>query len=141
MISDAVLANLDALAGGIIHSILQRIDQIEQRSDATRHLHPGLAGALVFIEHEFARPFRLADVARHAGLSPSHLSALFRAAFKCSPMAYSMGIRMRLAKALLDDPHLSVKEVGVRCGFRDTNYFCRAFRRFHGQSPGVCRRA
>ena len=37
--------------------------------------------------------------------------------------------------------HLTVAEIGRRCGFADSSHFARQFRRWHGQGPGEFRRA
>jgi AraC-like DNA-binding protein len=47
---------------------------------------------------------------------------------------------MQLALELLDRPELSLREVAHRCGYHDTEYFARLFRRYHHTSPGQFRR-
>jgi AraC-like DNA-binding protein len=44
-------------------------------------------------------------------------------------------MRIRLAKTLLMDEDLNVNEVAARCGYRDTAYFRRMFRRRVGVAP------
>jgi AraC-like DNA-binding protein len=40
---------------------------------------------------------------------------------------------------LLADEKNTVSEVGQQCGFTDTNYFVRTFRRSEGLTPGAYR--
>ena len=41
-----------------------------------------------------------------------------------------------LAEEILQKYHLSIHEVAQRCGFPDSDYFCRVFRRQFGLTPG-----
>jgi AraC-like DNA-binding protein len=50
-------------------------------------------------------------------------------------------VRRRLAKRLLRDPKVSVKEVGYRLGFAEPAAFSRAFKRWTGKSPAAWRPA
>jgi len=51
-----------------------------------------------------------------------------------------MRLRMEAAVRLLQSGMTSVKQVSLRCGFSDANYFAKAFRRIYGQSPRDLRR-
>ena len=48
--------------------------------------------------------------------------------------------RLRLSVRLLQTTTDPVKNIAARCGFRDANYFCRAFHKDYGVTPGVFRR-
>ncbi|MBQ4165586.1 MAG: helix-turn-helix transcriptional regulator, partial [Oscillospiraceae bacterium] len=50
-----------------------------------------------------------------------------------------MGIRIRRACSLLRENTLSITEVALRCGFSDSNYFSRAFRKCCGMTPSQYR--
>jgi len=43
--------------------------------------------------------------------------------------------RMTHAKSLLQMTQLSIQEVAARCGFNDSSYFCRIFKKYSGLSP------
>lgn len=88
----------------------------------------------------FQEPIGVAEMANQAGLSRYHFSRLFRASNGISPGAFLLEIRLKEALRLLRDPRMSVKTVAERSGFSDANYFCRAFRKFAGVSPGGFRR-
>ncbi|STL76212.1 DNA-binding protein [Escherichia coli] len=45
-------------------------------------------------------------------------------------------VRMAKARMILQKYHLSIHEVAQRCGFPDSDYFCRVFRRQFGLTPG-----
>lgn len=43
---------------------------------------------------------------------------------------------MAKARMILQKYHLSIHAVAQRCGFPDSDYFCRVFRRQFGLTPG-----
>ena len=49
--------------------------------------------------------------------------------------SYLMHVRTDRAKHLLRSYGLKLDEVAARCGYRDTAYFCRVFKRATGLSP------
>lgn len=75
------------------------------------------------------------ELAAFTGYSRSHFCRVFRARSGRSPHEYIMGLRMRMALRMLQRGEGSVKEIANACGFGETGYFCRVFRRFHGTTP------
>jgi len=77
-----------------------------------------------------------------SGYSPVYFDRLFRRHTGQTPHRFLAELRMRKAVDLLENTLLSVKEVAERCRFRDSAYFCRAFRRTFDRRPGDfrCRR-
>jgi len=75
-------------------------------------------------------------MAEVAGLSRYHFSRRFQDARGVSPARFLAELRMQEAVRLIQT-NLAVNEVARRCGFRDPNYFCKAFRRSFGVSPGA----
>lgn len=87
-----------------------------------------------------AGPLRVAELARLAGLSPSHFSRAFRASFGLSP--YQMVSHHRVAEAmrLMLGTEWPLVEIANACGFVDQSHFSRRFRRQVSLSPGRWRR-
>lgn len=77
----------------------------------------------------------LADMAKQAGMSASHLSALFKATYGESPVAYHISRRINTARYLLTNRALSVSEVAEQTGYPDLASFSRMFKRVVGISP------
>jgi AraC-like DNA-binding protein len=102
--------------------------------DPGRH-RPRLEPTLSMIHERYADPLTLASLAKHAGMSISRFSCVFREAFGTSPLEYVTDQRMREARRLLREPGRCVSEVAYAVGFQDSNYFSRAFKQHHGMSP------
>jgi AraC-like DNA-binding protein len=77
----------------------------------------------------------LRDLARHSGLTPSHLCRVFRRATGMTPHAYQVQIRVRQAKALLL-AGCPIAVAAVEAGFWDQAHLTRHFTRTLGLSPG-----
>jgi AraC family transcriptional regulator len=93
-----------------------------------------------FIEAHLAEEISLAALAELAGLSLFHFARAFTQSFGMPPHRYHMARRMDRARSLLQRPTLSVTQIGVQIGFRETSSFSKAFRRFTGLTPTEYRR-
>jgi AraC family transcriptional regulator len=93
-----------------------------------------------FIEEHLAEDVSLAALAGLVDLSLYHFARAFRQSFGAPPHRYHMARRMDHARSLLQKPALSVTEIGIQTGFRDTSSFTRAFRKFTGLTPTEYRR-
>jgi AraC-like DNA-binding protein len=133
---------VDAIvAGGLLLALLGHLGIAEARYAREKRLHPGLAAAIAYVESHLEQPLRIAALADHACVSPSHLTALFRRQFGCGPHQYQQRLRMEHASRLLTDPHRTIGDIAFACGYDDPNYFARLFRRHHGLSPQEWRRS
>jgi AraC-like DNA-binding protein len=124
----------------LLAAILARLQQIERRDSALKSLHPGVAAALQFLDENISARLTLQEVAAQAHMSPSHLRTLFHRQVGSGVLRYQQDRRMQFALELLDQPHLSLPEIARRCGYNDTEYFGRLFRRYHQLSPARFRR-
>jgi len=74
----------------------------------------------------------LADV---AGVSPRHLSRLFRAELGINPLAYVEAMRIDIARGLLENSAAPIKAIAHAAGFGSTTTLRRAFLRRLGVTP------
>jgi AraC family transcriptional regulator len=93
-----------------------------------------------FIEEHLSEEISLATLAELVNLSLFHFARAFKKSFGVPPHRYHSALRMDRARALLRRPALSVTQIGVQTGFRETSSFTRAFRRFTGLTPTEYRR-
>ena len=81
------------------------------------------------------RTFRWLTLAELVDLSVYHFARAFKQSFGVPPHRYHMDRRMDRARSLLQRPALSVTQIGIQIGFRETSSFTRAFRKFTGLTP------
>lgn len=93
-----------------------------------------------YIDDRFASDLTRASVAQAFYISPNYLSHLFQKTGAVGFNEYLNHTRLEHAKALLKGYDLKVKDVAHNCGFADSNYFCRLFRKNTERSPSEYRR-
>jgi len=93
-----------------------------------------------FIEKNYADPIAVDDLASLAGVSRGYLFRAFKGAFGQSPLAYQQQLRLEAAKTLLRATALRCQEVARRCGYDNSQFFCRLFKRATGHTPSRYRK-
>lgn len=94
-----------------------------------------LQRAMTYLESRIEGTITVGELATIVGVSPSHLTALFRRATGSGPSAYHTSLKMGRARSLLDGTSLTIAQVAHAVGYADPLYFSRQFRRVHGTSP------
>lgn len=133
---------VEALSLVLMHELI-RLERT--RSAATRPLRGGLPAwqqkrVMEFIEEHLAEEIPLVTLADLVDLSVYHFARSFAQSFGAPPHRYHMARRMDRARTLLQRRALSVTQIGIRIGFRETSSFTRAFRKFTGITPTEYRR-
>jgi AraC-like DNA-binding protein len=82
----------------------------------------------------------LTDLARHTGLSPYHLSRVFRRTTGCTITGYRTWLRLRAALDQLASGETNLARLAMETGFSDQAHLTRLLRREIGQTPGALRR-
>lgn len=85
------------------------------------------------------KDYPLDQLARQAGMAPSHLTARFRALTGLPPRQFLLDCRMKAARRLLQETPLPVTEIALRLGFCSSQHFANLFRRHTGVTPLACR--
>ncbi|MBI9104215.1 MAG: AraC family transcriptional regulator [Spirochaetales bacterium] len=100
-----------------------------------------LARCIRQIEENYTEEINLKSLADENGLSYPHFIKTFGAVYGTSPLQYILKMRISRATELLETTDLNITEIGFECGFGDSNYFSRLFRKRMGVSPGKFRKS
>ena len=92
-----------------------------------------------FADLHYADPIKVADMAKAAGLSPSHFSREFQRTFGESPHRYLLTRRLERAAALLRSTDRTVTDVCYLVGLDSVGSFTTSFGRMYGCSPSAYR--
>ncbi len=87
------------------------------------------------IASSYAQRLTLADLARRAACSPTHLCVLYRRWFDASPIDHLIDVRLGHARRLLRDQRLPVAEVARLVGYDDPRHFAKLFHKRVGCAP------
>jgi len=88
-----------------------------------------------YINENYEKPMTVPDLARIVGLHPTYLGALFMQQESCSIKDYINKIRVNQAYEIIRTEMLPVNEVAYSCGYMDTFYFSRVFKKHIGLPP------
>jgi YesN/AraC family two-component response regulator len=88
-----------------------------------------------YIRENYVRDISMQDAARYMNYSEAYFSKLFKHCFGKNFTAYLTGYRVEMAKKLLAQADINIKEVGFAVGYQDSGYFTKVFKRITGKNP------
>jgi AraC-like DNA-binding protein len=129
VIADLVRALLGCLSESFLHPETVAVG-------STKSL---LEDVCVFLQSHYQYDITRESVARQFGVSPNYLSRIFQLQGNMTFSSYLMHVRADRAKYLLRSYNLKLNDVAARCGYHDTAYFCRVFKRLTRATPAEYR--
>ena len=93
-----------------------------------------------YIDLQLNRNIEVAELSALLGMSRADFSASFRKVFGVPPKQYISIRRLFHAKHLLMETALPIKEIALRCGYRDEFFFHRIFKKYAGIPPARYRK-
>lgn len=94
-----------------------------------------LKPALEYIEKNYGGHVTLEELARLTGLSPKYFCRWFRTITHRSPIDYLNYYRIECAGDYLTSTDMTVAEIAQRCGYNDSSFFIKQFKRYKGVTP------
>jgi transcriptional regulator GlxA family with amidase domain len=90
---------------------------------------------VALIQDKCERPFTLTHFAEAVNLTPEYFCRIFTRQMGIAPLKYLKLFRLQSARQLLEDSHLTVKQIMFAVGFSDESHFVRDFENQFGLSP------
>jgi len=129
----------DALADLALQELLVRIIQTQTlnqlESSGSKSSNTFLTNIVGMIQGGLTDKLNLKVLAQNAGMSTASLYRLFKRELGISPVEYIILERIKLAKKLLKNQDVYIKNVSFETGFDDCNYFIRTFKYYEGITP------
>jgi YesN/AraC family two-component response regulator len=107
---------------------------------STKGYSPAVGTCMDQLRFHYAAPVSLKDLAKKCSVSPSYLSSRFKKETGMTITEYLQHIRIDHAIKLLNTENISIQQIADACGFQDSNYFIRIFKKYKGISPNQYRK-
>lgn len=91
--------------------------------------------AIRYMNEHYASRLTLEEIAAVCNLSKSEFCRCFKQITRQTVFEYLMDLRIRKSLQLLDEEGLSVTEAALNCGFFNSSYYTKVFRRYMGCTP------
>lgn len=104
-----------------------------------QHDDEAIMGAQDWIHSNYSQPVQFESLAKRVGMSSRNFARRFKAATGQTPLAYLHGVRMGVAKRLLENGRQCVQDVATAVGYDDAIFFRTLFRRHAGITPNEYR--
>ncbi|NRD77938.1 helix-turn-helix transcriptional regulator [Bacillus sp. BRMEA1] len=130
----------EELAGYLLRALCLSLERaVTETGHSFSHPYP-VTRMMRYIEEHATIPFKLEEVAQHAGLSVSRSVHLFKSSVGKTMMEYAQEIRLSAAIERMKYTTQTLEQIAIDCGFGSYPYFHRVFKKKYGVAPGTYRR-
>lgn len=88
-----------------------------------------------YLQQNYANPIDFSAIANEYAVSGSYLTKIFREHEGTTPSKFLADYRILMAKKLLADTQLPVKDIALQVGYPDPFHFSKTFKNLTGKSP------
>lgn len=126
----------DLIEREIIYRLLHGPEGARLRAIATRgETSNRAATAIDWMQANYTKPLRIAELAQIAGMAVSTFHHHFRLLTAMSPLQYQKQLRLQHAQVLMLVEGLDAAQAAFAVGYESTSQFSREYSRFFGQPP------
>ncbi len=93
------------------------------------------SSAIKYMYEHFSEKISIDDICKASGFSKYYFCRCFKEATGQTPLWHLNYIRCRSARSMLIDGKYNVTETGNKCGFSDSSYFCKTYKKYFGRTP------
>lgn len=119
----------------ILYELLYKIIKLNFTSTITAKNDMQLALAIQHINKNISKKITLEELSQITSYSIPHLRRLFYKKFKLSPLNFIIQLKIERAKEIIEIEDLPVSEVALICGFENSSYFIKQFKKLTGITP------
>ncbi|CAM3559562.1 response regulator [Marinicrinis lubricantis] len=120
------------------HDFLQRLsDALLSHQSQKQHIIFEIAK---YVEQHYHEDISLQDMSERFFVSREYISRKFKQQFDINLSEYLGQIRLKNAKKLLLNPHLTIAEIAQMVGYQDEKYFSKVFKKHETITPNQYRK-
>mgnify|MGYP000408281012 CR=1 FL=1 len=148
-LADLTVHFVSEIYGSTIANHVQRHFSHEIRTDykntsyfeerTNRHPDEDIINAQRWLKDNFAKDFKLSDVAGDFDMSVRTFNRRFKIALGKTPLQYLQAVRTDVAKDLLKSTNLSIGEIAMAVGYQDMGHFAEVVKKTLGVTPSEYR--
>ena len=112
-----------------------RFTDTPQTNYSDNHRMAQIKSVLEYIEAHYKNSLTLEQLSQVAGMNAKYFCRVFRAITHQSPMDYVNFYRTEQAAYLLDSTDMPITNVGLDCGFEESSYFTKVFKKYKRLTP------
>lgn len=128
--------NMNVLTESVLLYTVSYIGDEQKTGEESKVAGSAFEKIVSFIDDSFDnRELSLSSVANTFGYTEKYVSYLFKKNMNVNFKAYLNKLRIQYACELIDDGHTCVSEISAMCGFSDSLYFSKTFKKHMGYSP------
>ena len=102
---------------------------------------PLVEKAANYIRKHYMEAMTLQDAAKYCYVSREHLSRIFKKETGFGFNEYLSIYRLKKAKTMLmENPKIKISQAALSCGFSDSNYFSKQYKKMYGVAPSDAKR-
>ncbi len=114
---------------------------LDRNNKFMQNIPPQVGMIMEWIKVNYYRPITVADIAEEFSYNTDYLSALFKKSTGTNLVSYINKTRVDIAKSLITNYDISIKEAAYSCGFYDEKYFMKTFKRYENMTPSQYKKA
>jgi AraC-like DNA-binding protein/mannose-6-phosphate isomerase-like protein (cupin superfamily) len=90
--------------------------------------------AKAYIDQHYLKINSVESLCNDVYISKFHLTHLFKKNLGIPPLQYIIRKKIDMAKVLLIKSDMTIKNIAIRCGYENSDYFCRLFKKHEGMT-------
>ncbi|MEO0864563.1 MAG: helix-turn-helix domain-containing protein, partial [Pseudomonadota bacterium] len=99
-----------------------------------------LTEVIRLMEETVHEPMLMEDITREVGMSTRHLERVFRAVFNVSPARFYRSLRVKRARAMIEESLLPLIDIAVATGFGSCTTMTKSIKSEYGMTPTQMRK-
>jgi len=115
--------------------VMEEINHVISSNKFTKKSNENLINAISYIKKNYRSDISLDAVSKQVFVSSYYLSHLFRDELNMTFSDYVNKVRMDAAIKLMKETKMTIQDISEQCGFSDSGYFTRIFKKYHGITP------
>ncbi len=123
---------------GLLTELMRNSWDIEQ-SGAVSQKRKDLRNVREYIDTHYSEDIKLDNLADMFFVNKFYLTRIFKKQYGITINNHLTQVRITNAKKHLRFTDMTVEQIGAKCGYNDSNFFIRTFKRCEGMTPGEFR--